>query len=127
MRSERRRGSGLGTADKRASVYGCFGDANSSSGRRGLHDPADIHHRDPLADVLDHAEVVRDEQIGKPELFLKIEEEVQDLGLDRHVQGGDGLVRNDQTGIQGKGPGDADTLALTAREGMRIAPHIFRP
>src|SRR5450631_3031164 len=24
-------------------------------GRRGLHDPADIHHRDPLADVLDDA------------------------------------------------------------------------
>jgi len=31
MRSERRRGSGLGTADNRASVYGCFGDANNSS------------------------------------------------------------------------------------------------
>ena len=28
---ERRRGSGLGTADRRASVYGCFGDANNSS------------------------------------------------------------------------------------------------
>ena len=61
-------------------------------GGRGLHDPADVHHRDPLADVLDDAQVVSNEEIGKPKSFLKFEEEVQDLCLDRHVQGGDGFV-----------------------------------
>ena len=68
-----------------------------------------------------------DEEIGKPKSFLKFEEEVQDLCLDRHVQGGDGFVRYDQTRMQGKRAGDADTLTLAAREGMRVAPHIFRP
>ena len=29
--------------------------------------------------------------------------------------------------MQGKCAGDADTLTLAAREGMRVAPHIFRP
>src|SRR6266446_6016318 len=96
-------------------------------GGRGLHDPADVHYRNPIADVLDDAQVVSDEEIGKPKSFLKFEEEVQDLCLDRHVQGGDGFVRNDQTRMQGKCAGDADTLTLAAREGMRVAPHIFRP
>src|SRR4029450_11331101 len=32
-------------------------------GGRGLHDPADVHHRDALADVLDHTQVVSDEEI----------------------------------------------------------------
>jgi hypothetical protein len=70
---------------------------------------------------------VSDEEIGKPESFLKFEEEVQDLCLDRHVQGGDGFVRNDQTWIQRKCAGDADTLTLATREGMRVSPHVFRP
>ena len=96
-------------------------------GRRGLHDPADVHHRDPRADVLDDAQVVRDEEIGEPESFLKLEQEVQDLRLDRHIQRRDGFVRDDQTGIQGKRARDADALTLAAREGMRVAPHVFRP
>ena len=33
-------------------------------GRRGLHDAAEIHDHHPIRDVLDHAEVVADEQVG---------------------------------------------------------------
>src|SRR6058998_230999 len=58
--------------------------------RCGLHDPADVHYRDPIADVLDDAQVVSDEEKGEPKSFLKFEEEVQDLCLDRHVERGDG-------------------------------------
>jgi len=113
----RQKGLGIGMLRKREQFFG----------GRGLHDPADVHHRDPFADVLDDAEVVSDEEIGKPKSFLKIEEEVQDLCLDRHVQGGNGFVRNHQPGIQGEGPGDTNALTLAAREGMRVAPHIFWP
>ena len=95
--------------------------------RGGLHDPADVHHRDALADVLDDAQVVGDEEQSQPELVLKLEEEVQDLRLDRHVERGDGLVRDDQAGIEGKRARDADALALAAGERVRIAPHVFRP
>ena len=34
-------------------------------GRGLLHDPAQVHHRDPVADVVDHRQVVRDEQVGQ--------------------------------------------------------------
>src|SRR4030081_2376248 len=44
-------------------------------GRRGLDDPADVHYRDEVADVLDDAQVVSDEEIGKPKSFLKLQEE----------------------------------------------------
>src|SRR5438094_779885 len=113
----RQEGLGIGVLRRREQVFG----------GRGFDNPADVHYRDPVADVLDDAQVVSDEEIGKPESFLKLEEKVQDLCLDRHIQRGDGFVRNDQTRMQGKCAGDADTLALAAREGMRVAPHIFRP
>ena len=88
---------------------------NSSFGRRGLDDAPDIHHGDPFADVLDHAQVVRDEEIREPEPVLQFEQEVEDLGLDRHVQRRHGLVGDDQAGDSGQGTGDADALALPAR------------
>ena len=32
------------------------------------------HHRDPMCQVLDHRQVVRDEQVGQPELFLQVKQ-----------------------------------------------------
>src|SRR2546427_9821863 len=113
----RQEGLGIGMLGRREQFFGGC----------SLHDPADVHYRDPIADVLDDAQVVSDEEIRKPKSFLKLEEEVQDLCLDRHVQRGDGFVCNDQTGRQGECAGDADTLTLATRERMRVAPHIFRP
>ncbi len=37
--------------------------------RSGLDQLAQIHDRDPVAEVLDHAQVVADEQIGQPKLL----------------------------------------------------------
>ena len=42
--------------------------------------------------------------------------EVQDLGLDGHVQGGHGFVADDELGVHGQSPGDADALAASAVE-----------
>ena len=39
-----------------------------------------------VADVFDHGEVVRDEEIGQPQLFLQVLQEVDDLGLDGDVE-----------------------------------------
>ena len=36
--------------------------------RSALDDAAEIHDRDPVADVLHHAEVMADEEIGQPEI-----------------------------------------------------------
>ena len=37
-----------------------------------LGDAAQVHHRDPVADVLDDAHVVGDEHVGQPELALEV-------------------------------------------------------
>ena len=57
-----------------------------------LNDPAHIHHRDAVTHVLHHAEVMADEQIGQAKVFLQFAQQVQDLRLHRHIQGGYGLI-----------------------------------
>ena len=61
-------GSATGTAESSASVYGCCGAAKSASVVAELHDLAEIHHRHPVADMLDDAQIVRDEEVGQAEL-----------------------------------------------------------
>src|SRR5215469_2296191 len=77
-----------------------------------LDDAAEIHYRDAIADVLDDREVVGDKQIGQFELVLQIHQQVEDLGLDRHVERRYRLVADDQLRAQGEGAGDPDTLPL---------------
>ena len=86
-----------------------------------LDDLAEIHHRDVGAEVTDHREVVGDEQEGDPELLLHVLQQVDHLGLDRHVERGNGLVRDQQLGLEGQGTGDADALPLTTGELARVA------
>src|SRR5206468_5991343 len=69
----------------------------------------------------DDRQVVRDEKIGELKLLLQVLQEVDDLGLDRHVQGGDRLVAHDERGVDRQGSGDADALALAAGELVRVA------
>ena len=84
-----------------------------------LDDLAEVHHRDPVGDVADHAEVVRDEQIRQAELVLKLLEQVDDLRLHGHVERRHRLVGDDQLRVQRQRPGDADALALPAGELVR--------
>src|SRR5438105_2423944 len=85
-----------------------------------LDDLAEVHDHHPVADVAHDREVMGDEEIRELQLLLKIFEQVDDLGLDRHVQRRDGLIAYHQLRVQGKGPSDADALPLAARELMRV-------
>ena len=69
----------------------------------------------------DHREIVRHDDEGEAEAVLQILQQVDDLRLDRHVEGRNRLVADDQLGISRKRPGDADALALAAGELVRIA------
>ncbi len=82
----------------------------------GFGDPAEVHDGDGVADVADDFEVVGDEQVGQAEVGLEVGEEVEYLGLDGDVEGGDWFVADDELGAQGQGAGDADALALAAGE-----------
>ena len=90
--------------------------------RRRLDDLAEIHHGDAVGDVLDHGEIVRDEDVGQPKPVLQLAQQVEDLRADRDVERRDRLVADDQFRLDRERAGDGDALALAAGEFVRIAP-----
>ena len=88
---------------------------------RHFDDAAQVHHRDAVADVAHHRQVVRDEEIGQAQPLLQFHQHVDHLGLDRHVERRHRLVADHQAGLQRQCPRDRDALALPAGELVRIA------
>ena len=87
--------------------------------RRDFHHLAEIEHDDPIAQVFDDVEIVRDEQHGQPEALAQVGEQIDDLRLNGDVERGHRLVGDDELRLDGKRPGDADSLPLPAREFVR--------
>ena len=109
--------------------------AEQLRGIRCLHQLAQVHHRDLIGEELHHRQVMGDKEIGQVELRLQILQQVQDLGLDGHVQRGHRLVADDELGLQGQRPGDAHPLAAAAVQLVGIgveqpggeAHHVHQP
>ena len=93
---------------------------------RDLDGLPEIHHHHAVRDVADDVEVVRDEDVGEPELLLQVLQEIEDLRLHRDVERGHGLVADDQAGVDRERPGDTDALALAAGELVREAVVVLR-
>src|SRR5947199_2231158 len=93
-------------------------------GRSDLDDLPEVHDGNARRDVLDDGQIVGDEEVGEPELRLEVLEQVDDLGLDGHVQGRDGLVRDDERRARRGRARDADALALTAGELVRVPTQV---
>ena len=90
--------------------------------RCGLfHDSAQVHHHDAVRHVLHHRKIVGHEEQREAEILLEIDEQVENLGLNREIQSGHRLVAHDEGGVGGQGPGDADSLALSPGELVGIA------
>ena len=85
-----------------------------------LDDLAEIHHRDTMAEMAHHAQIMGDEQISQIELLSQILQQVDYLGLDRHVEGRDRLVADNEFRSHRQGPRDADALPLAAAHFVRI-------
>ena len=79
-----------------------------------------------VGDVADDVEVVRDEDVGEPEVALQVLEQVEDLRLHRDVERRDRLVADDQLRVDGERARDADALALAAGELVREAVVVLR-
>ncbi len=92
-----------------------------------LHELAHVHHGDAVADVPDHPQVVRHEDVREAQAVLQIEQQVQDLRLHGHVERRHRLVGDDEPRIHRQGAGDPDALALAAAEGVREPGHVFGP
>ena len=86
----------------------------------------EVHHADAVGEVLDHRQVVGDEQDGDARLLAQLPQQVDDLRLYGHVQRRHRLVGDDQLGLHDDGPGHADALALSAGELVGIAVGVLR-
>jgi hypothetical protein len=84
------------------------------------------HDGDAVRDLGDDGEIVGDEEHGEAEALAEIGEEVEDLRLDGDVEGGGGLVGNEQAGAIDDGHGDEDALALSAGELMGVVAETGR-
>ena len=70
--------------------------------------------------VLDHSQVVRDEEHRHAALRLQIFQQLQHLSLQSHVQGRRGLICDQQVGLAHQGHGNHDALQLSTRQLKRI-------
>src|SRR5438093_4485020 len=75
-----------------------------------------VHYGDPVAHVPDHGEVVGNEKVGDSEFSLDAVEEVEDLSLNRGIEGGCRFVENHEARPYRKRPGDRDPLRLPATQ-----------
>ncbi len=56
--------------------------------RRGdLDNAPEVHDRDAVGDMFHHCQIVRDEKITEAQFPLEIQEEVDDLTLNRDIEG----------------------------------------
>ncbi|MBW8896489.1 MAG: ABC transporter ATP-binding protein [Acidobacteria bacterium] len=91
-----------------------------------LHNLSQVHHRYPAANVTHQPEIVRDEQIRELQPLLQIHQQIDDLRLHRYIEGGDGLVGDDERRVERQSAGQADALSLAAAELMRVARQLGR-
>lgn len=83
----------------------------ATGGLSHLHDPAAIHDGDPAADVAHEPQIVSDEDVCELEPFLQLHQQINHLRLHGHVQGGDGLIGDDERRIQCERSRQADPRA----------------
>ena len=109
-----------GTDASSPPVYGCRGSANSS--RR----PADsttrprVHDVHGVAQAGDHPEIVGDHHQGCVRVAHQLLEQLEDLGLDRHVERRGGLVGDQHARATGESHGDQGPLAHATGELVRV-------
>ena len=85
-----------------------------------LDDLAGVHDVDPVADLDEDGEVVRDEQHREAELALEFLEQREHLRLHHDVQRGRRLVRDHEVRAARERHRDHDALLLTSRELVRV-------
>jgi len=94
--------------------------------RRGdLDHPAGVHHLDPVRVPGDHPHVVRDQQHRHAEAVLEVMQQGEDLRLDGDIEGGCGLVGDQQLGLAAQRHRDHHALPHAAGELVRVVAEPF--
>ena len=86
-----------------------------------LDDAAEIHDGHLMRQIVDHREVMRDEQVGQPEVVLQCLEQIENLRLDRDVKRRGRLVANDQLRLDSQCTRNGYALPLATGKLMRVA------
>ena len=94
-------------------------------GGSDFDDASEIHDRDPVAQEARHTEVVGYEDQAHARLAVHSFKQVQHLRPHRHVELGDGFVRDDDARLHADGAGDRHALQLTTRQLVRIAARML--
>ena len=82
------------------------------------------HHVNPVGKGLHDGQIMRDKQNRHAQPRLQFGQQLQDFRLNRHIQRGCRLIRDQQIGVIGQRHGDHHTLPLPARHLMRIGPQL---
>ncbi len=69
-----------------------------------LHNLSHVHHCNTVADMFYDTKIVGDKQVGETELVPQIHQQVQNLRLDGDIEGGDGLIGDNQLRDEGRPP-----------------------
>ena len=83
-------------------------------GRAELHQPPEVEDGDPVGDVPNYTEVMRDEQVRDTALGLQLDEEVEDRRLHGDVERRGRLVADHELRVAGEGARDRDPLLEAA-------------
>src|ERR1700730_1803901 len=85
-----------------------------------LDDLTCVKNSNSLRNVSNRRQVMGNEQRSKLMVHLQSLDEVQDLGLDGHVKGADGLVEHDEVRVRDECASDGHALTLPARKFVRV-------
>ena len=72
--------------------------------RSRFHESTQIHDKDPIAEVLNDSQIVGDNDVGKTEFLLQVNQEIDDLCPYRNIEGRDRFIPNDDFRTQSQGP-----------------------
>ena len=107
------------TSRTKFSTYSSAGSTTTASRRADLHEPAVAHDRDPVAETQRLGQVVGDEHHRLVDLAAQADDLVLHVAADQRIERRERLVEQQDVGIGGQGPGEADALLLPATELMR--------
>ena len=77
-----------------------------------LNNPPTLHDRHMVGQISHNTHVVGDEQQTQSQLNLQFTQQVENLRLNRHVEGGRGFVAHEHLRLNGQGPRNREGLSL---------------
>jgi hypothetical protein len=104
-------------------VFGMYKDLSRWS---VLDDAARPHDNNLVAERPDNAQIMADEQVRETMACLKLTQEINDLGLYRHIERRGRFVEHDKARSQHYGTCNRDTLTLATGKLVRVAVASLR-